>query len=63
MYAHAQIFKGASLAGMARKDLEMADKLPQDLSSLKRPALQKLCKRLGLKANGKVNLLAGGKIC
>lgn len=28
--------------------------IPENLENLKRPALQKLCKRLGLKANGKV---------
>ena len=28
--------------------------IPENLEDLKRPALQKLCKRLGLKANGKV---------
>lgn len=30
------------------------DIIPEKLASLKRPALQKLCKKLGLKANGKV---------
>jgi len=28
--------------------------IPDNFGDLKRPALQKLCKRLGLKANGKV---------
>ena len=28
--------------------------IPENLEDLKRPALQKLCKWLGLKANGKV---------
>ena len=31
------------------------DSVPQNLAALKRPALQKLCKQLGLKANGKVS--------
>ena len=31
--------------------------IPEDVSALKRPALQKLCKKLGLKANGKVSLI------
>ncbi len=30
------------------------ESIPEDLVSLKRNALQKLCKKLGLKANGKV---------
>ena len=34
----------------------MDETLIGDLASLKRPALQKLCKRFGIKANGKVRL-------
>lgn len=34
----------------------MAEVIPEDLLSLKRPALQKLCKKFGLKANGKVKV-------
>lgn len=41
---------------MARKkELEEQQEIPQDLSGLKRQALQKLCKSFGLKANGKVS--------
>ena len=36
---------------MAGKQLDV----PHDIVNLKRPALQKLCKQLGLKANGKVS--------
>ena len=32
------------------------DETMGDLASLKRPALQKLCKKFGIKANGKVRL-------
>ena len=32
--------------------------VPRDVATLKRPALQKLCKQLGLKANGKVSLVS-----
>ena len=35
----------------------MDETLMGDLASLKRPALQKLCKRFGIKANGKVRLV------
>lgn len=34
----------------------MDETIMGDLASLKRPALQKLCKRFGIKANGKVRL-------
>ena len=30
--------------------------VPEDFASLKRPALQKLCKKFGIKANGKVRI-------
>ena len=32
------------------------DDTMRDLASLKRPVLQKLCKKFGIKANGKVKL-------
>ena len=44
---------------MARKAMDI---IPQDLISLKRPALQKLCKQLGLKANGKVSCESGREV-
>lgn len=36
------------------------DDIMGDLASLKRPALQKLCKKFGIKANGKVRFEKSG---
>ena len=41
--------------------MDSADEIPRDLASLKRSALQKLCKKFGIKANGKVSLLNRGQ--
>ena len=38
----------------------MDETMMGDLTSLKRPALQKLCKKFGIKANGKVRLVIRG---
>ena len=59
-------FKRKTRRMARKKELEEQQEIPQDLSGLKRQALQKLCKSLGLKANGKVSapasrLLEAGK--
>ena len=46
----------SNLKNSAEK-MEDVDEIPRDIASLKRSALQKLCKKFGIKANGKVSLL------
>ena len=48
-------FKRQTRRMARKKEVEEQQEIPQDLSGLKRQALQKLCKSLGLKANGKVS--------
>ena len=50
-----QILSDGLLYTLGLAIVKMEKAIPQYLVGLKRPALQKLCKRFGIKANGKVS--------